>query len=380
MANTLTELTPTLFSAAKEVANEPAGMLDAINLNFDNKGVAYGDSVTVPVAPAATAADFTAANVPPAGSDKTAAAIDVSITAMKKTSWHLTGEQIRSLQNAKSDKEWAKQLIMQGMRTLRNLAEVAAWTAAYKGASRAVGTAGTTPFASNIDILADLQKVFRDNGAPMSDMSLVLDSAAVAALQKLDIYQQAQQAGTAEDRRNGRLPRQFGFQLLDSAGISTHTIGTENGSYVLNDSGSAKSDTTISLDTGSGTIVAGDVITNQETGRDSNNYVVNTALASGDLVIGAPGLLTAWTDGDSVENTSANYVPNVALERNAVVGVMRPPLIPANPTIKQQLISDPYGLTYLLLEIAQYGQVSWELHLAYGFKAINYEFIALLMG
>lgn len=380
MANTLTALAPTLFSAAKEVANEPAGMLDAINLNFDNKGVAKGDTVTVPVAPAATGADFTPAATTSSGSNATASSVSVEITHSRKVSWHLTGEQIRSLENGKSDKDWAKQMIMQGMRTLRNEAEVQAWTYAYKGASRAVGTAGTTPFASNIDIVADLRKVLRDNGAPMADMSLVCNTAAIAALQKLDLYQQAHQMGTAEDRRLGKLPRLYGFQLLDSAGITTHTIGTENAGYLLNDAGSAIGDTAIILDTGSGTIVAGDVITNQETGRDANNYVVNTALDSGTLYIGSPGLRVAWTENDSVENTSANYVPNVALERNAVVGIMRPPIVPANPSIKQQLISDPFGLTYLLLEIAQYGQLSWELHLAFGFKAVNSEFIAILMG
>lgn len=380
MSNTLTSLAPTLYSAAKKVANEAVGMLDAVNLNFDDKGVAKGDTVTVPVAPSRSAADFTPAATTSSGSDATASSVAVQITKSRKVSWHLTGEQIRSLENGKTNKDWVEQLLMQGMRTLRNEAEVTAWTAAYQGASRAFGTAGTTPFASDIDIIADIRKGLRDNGAPMADMNLVCDTSAIANLQKLDLYQQASLNGTAEERRNGSLPRQFGFQLMDSAGISTHTIGTENAGYLLNDAGSAIGDTTITLDTGSGTIVAGDVISNQESGRDSNKYVVNTALASGSLTIGSPGLRVAWTDNDSVENTSANYVPNVALERSAVVGIMRPPLIPANPTIKQQLISDQFGLTYLLCDIAQYGQRSWELHLAWGFKAVNSEFIMVLMG
>jgi hypothetical protein len=38
------------------------------------------------------------------------------------------------------------------------------------------------------------------------------------------------------------------------------------------------------------------------------------------------------------------------------------------------------GLTYLLLEMPQYGQITWELHLAWGFKVVNSEFVALLLG
>lgn len=380
MANTLTSLAPTLFSAAKKVANEAVGILDAVNLNFDDKGVAKGDEVTVPVAPTRSAADFTPAATSSSGDDATAASVSVQITKSRKVSWHLTGEQVRSLENGGTNKDWVEQLLMQGMRTLRNEAEVTAWEAAYKGASRAFGTAGTTPFGSNIDVIADIRKAMRDNGAPMADMNLVCDTSAIANLQKLDLYQQASLNGTAEERRNGSLPRQFGFQMMDSAGITTHTIGTENGSYLLNDTGSAIGDTTITLDTGSGTIIAGDVISNQESGRDSNKYVVNTDLSGGSLTIGSPGLQVAWTNNDSVENTSQDYVPNIALERSAVVGIMRPPLIDPTPVIKQQLISDQFGLTYLLCDLLQYGQRTWELHLAWGFKAVNSEFIMVLMG
>ena len=52
-ANTLTALAPVLYSAAQEVAAEPFGIVDSIAATFDNKGVAKGDKVKVPIAPAA---------------------------------------------------------------------------------------------------------------------------------------------------------------------------------------------------------------------------------------------------------------------------------------------------------------------------------------
>ena len=59
---------------------------------------------------------------------------------------------------------------------------------------------------------------------------------------------------------------------------------------------------------------------------------------------------------------------------------MRPPLFPDNPTIEKMLISDNQGMTYLLVQIAQYGQVTWELHLAWGFKVVQPEHVALVLG
>jgi len=74
------------------------------------------------------------------------------------------------------------------------------------------------------------------------------------------------------------------------------------------------------------------------------------------------------------------YTPNIAFERNAIVGIMRPPLIPASPLINQLKISDDKGLTYLLCEVVGDGMITWRLHLCYGFKVINGEFVAILMG
>lgn len=372
MANTLTAIAPTAYSAAKEVANEPTAIVGAINMDFDDKGVAKGDSVDVPVAPAAAESDFTPGATSSTGDDQAASDISVTITHSKKTSRHLTGEQVRSLENAGNNVEWARQWIAQSMRTLRNGAEAVAYDALRVGASRAYGTAGTTPFASDLSALTNARKILKDNGAPMSDLQLVCDTDAELNLTNLGIIQQANQAGSDEERRSGNVGRQFGFAINSSAGIDTVTKGTGSG-YLLNGA-LAVGDTTITVDTGTGTILAGDVVT-----ISNHKYVAATALSGSTFTIAEPGIREAVADNTAV-TVNNNFVGNLAFERSAFVGVMRPPLMPANPTQQQLLISDNMGLTYLLLEIAQYGQVSWELHLAYGFKPINPEFAAIILG
>lgn len=374
MANTLTTLAPTLFSAAKRVASEPFGVINGIDARFDDKGVAKGDIVKVPVAPTRSASDFTPSNLTATGSDATASDVEVTITKSRKVDWHLTGEQQRSLENATISEDWVQQLILQGMRTLRNEAEADAAVAIKQGASRAVGTAGTTPFASDLSAMTNARKVLQDNGAPLADLQLAIDSSAGLNLRNLGIIQQADQAGSDAERRSGALLRQFGFEIRESAGVGLHTKGT-GASYLVNGT-LAVGATTITVDGGSGTILPGDVVT---FAGDSNKYVVKTALDSGSFTINAPGLLAAPADNAAV-TVGNNYTANVAFERSAVVGIMRPPLMPANPTIGQMLISDERGMTYLMLDIAQYGQRTWELHLAWGFKTVNGEFSTAVLG
>jgi hypothetical protein len=379
MANTLTALAPTLFSAAKEVAAEPWGVIAAINTSFDDKGVAKGDTVDVPVAPVRAASDFTPANVAGAGADATANTTPVTITKSRKVDWNITGEQLRSLQNGVSGvaADWAKQLLLQGMRTLRNEAEIDAAVAAKLGASRAVGTAGTAPFASDINLLVDSRKVLHDNGAPLADMQFVGDTTAGAAMRKLGIIQNHYQAGSDEERRSGILQRQFGFMPRESAGVTLHTKGTGS-AYTTTAAGFAVGTTSIPLITGSGTVVAGDVVT---FAGDANKYVIASGIAApGTVVLAAPGLRQAIPAAATAMTIGNNYTANLAFERNAIVGTLRPPIMPPNPTIQQMLVSDDKGMTYLMLEIAQYGMTSWELHLAWGFKTVNPEFSSLVLG
>jgi hypothetical protein len=379
--NNLSAIQNVMFSAAQDVAAEPFGIVDGINTSFDNKGVAKGDKVKVTVAPAASLSDFTASNVPPQGSDKTAGDVEVEITASKKTDWHLTGEQVRSLQNAGNDNEWARQLLAQGMRALRNQAEADCAAAIKVRSGLAIGTAGTTPFGSDIDVIADVRKVLRDNGAPMSDLQLAVNTSSYLNLLKLGIVQQAMVAGSDAERRTGKLMPQFGFKIFESAGLTKHTKGTVTGLDTDTGGNVAVGTTSFNIDGGNGgTLLAGDVFT---IAGDSTKYISHTALAAATddhtLVIAKPGVRVLCANGTEI-TIGDDYTPNFAFERAAVVGVMRPPIMPPNPTIKQLVMSDEKGMSYLLLEIAQYGMVTWELHLAWGFKVIQPEYVVTLLG
>jgi len=376
MPNSLTPLAPTLFAAAQEVSQEPSALLDSIAVDFADQGVAIGDKVKVTIAPSRSTKDYTPAMTPSAGDDAAATALEVAITANKMVDWHLTGEQMRSLENGNNYEEWLRQMMAQGMRALRNMAEADLALAIKVGASRALGTPGTTPFASNIDDIAALFKLLKDNGAPMADLALVMDTAAGFNLRKLGIIQQAYQAGNDEERRSGNFLKQFGFALKESAGIGLHTKGT--GASYVTDGAHALAATSVLLKTGTGTILPGDVVS--FAGDTANKFVVNSGIAApGSIVLGRPGLRKAIADANAL-TVGNGYTANLAFERNAVVGVVRPPLIPSNPTIEQLPVSDSKGLTYLLAKVVGDGMVTFRLHLAWGFKVGQSEHVAVLMG
>ena len=75
------------------------------------------------------------------------------------------------------------------------------------------------------------------------------------------------------------------FNIVMAQDVKEHTAGTGSG-YLVDDASLSKGDTTITVDTGSGTILAGDVVT-----IASQKYVVATALSGSTFTITSLGKL-----------------------------------------------------------------------------------------
>jgi hypothetical protein len=251
-------------------------------------------------------------------------------------------------------------------------------------ASRAYGTAGTTPFASNLGDPAQLRKILVDNGAPTSDLQLVIDTSAGAAMRTLAQLTKANEAADTSLLRRGILLDIHGFAIRESGQIRTSTAGT-GASATTNTAGYAIGATTITLaSAGTGTIVAGDVIT---FAGDTNKYVVATGDAdvsnAGTIVLAAPGLRKALAASAIAITVVAAAARNMAFSRNAFALATRVPALPeqGDSAADRMIVTDPMsGLSFEVAMYMQYRQVQYEVSLAWGVAAIKTAHSAILLG
>lgn len=382
MANTLTNLIPTIYQALDTVSRELVGFIPAVTLNASAARAAKDQTIRYPVVAVETSSNITPAATGPDPSANTVGSDTMSIADSKSSTFFIEGEEERGLGDL-----WDVILRDQFAQCFRVLAnEVEGDLAAlYKKASRGYGTAGTTPFGSNLGEAAQVRKILADNGAPLSDLQMVIDTAAGASLRTLAQLTKANEAGTDQLRARGVLLDIAGFQIRESGQISAHTKGT-GASYAVDlTAGYAAGSTTVHIDTGTGTILAGDILTNTKTARDTNKYVVTTGFAGdgdGDVVLSAPGLKIAWVNNDPVAVGNA-YTPNLAFSRNAIHLVTRVPAKPSggDAADEEMVVTDPVSsISFLVSMYRQYHRVAYEVGLAWGVKAVKPEHIAILLG
>lgn len=383
--NTLTAVLPDLYAGLDVVSRELTGYIPSVTRNANGmERAAVGQSIVYHVAPTATTSNVTPAMTPPNPTDKTITGPSLTISKSKKSDFGFTGEEQRGLNTGPGYLSVQADLFAQALRALTNEIEADLAAAAAAAASRAYGTGGTTPFASDTSASAQLRKILDDNGAPPSDRALVLNTTAGAVLRTLLGINANRPAQDFMNMQQGSLVDLHGFVISESGQAIDHTKGT-GASATTNSAGYAVGDTVITLaSAGTGTIVAGDVIT---FAGDTNQYVVVSGDADvsngGTITIAEPGLQVAIAASATNITVKNSYEANVGFARSAMHLVARPPALPQEGDAARDrfMLVDPRsGLPFEISIYAGYRKISAEVAMAWGVKATKTEHIALLMG
>jgi hypothetical protein len=384
MANTLSNLIPTIYAAKDTVLRELSGFITGVTRDASGETAALNQTIRYPVVPALAAGTIAPAATGPDPSATTQGSDTMTLNKIRSTSFYWEGEEQKGLGNLYD--VILRDQFAQAMRTLVNEVE-ADLAALYVNSSRAYGTAGTTPFDSSnkLSFMAQLLKMLQDNGAPTGDLQLVVNTTASAALRTLTELWKVNESGGGDLLRRGVLLDLMGFQIRESAQVKTHTAGTGSAYQVDLGANYAAGSKTIHVESGTGTILAGDILTNTKTARDTNKYVVKTGFAGdgdGDIVLANPGIIVGWTDNDPLAVGSA-YAANLAFSRSAIHLMMRVPAMPAGGDAADDVITvtdDQTGISFQVAMYRQYRRIAYEVGLVWGVKAIKPEAIITLLG
>lgn len=380
MANTLNDFIPEMYAALDIVSREMVGFIPAVAVNAAPTQAAKDEVISIPITQTAETHDIVPGGSPEDNGNQVVSKVSMTISKSKYAPIPWTGEEQLGVRNSGTYNRIIADQFAQALRALVNEME-SDLAKLYVGASRAYGTPGTTPFESNLKDVAQMRKILADNGAPMTDLQLVVDTAAGANLRSLGQLTKANEANTDDTLRRGTLLNISGFSIRESGQIVTHAAGKIEGSGAVNNGGGyAKGATTIAVDGASSiALKAGDIV---KFDGDTGHYVVAAEASATPITLAAPGLMGPVAD-DATVTALGSYTAGLAFDRNALQLIARTPAMPDGGDSAEDvfLLTDPVSkITFQVALYRQYRRVRYEVGLAWGVKLIKPEHVAILMG
>ncbi len=374
MANTLTNIIPKILVGALPVLRQNAVMPQLVRNYGSRSRFNPGQNIDVPLSAAQTAAAVTNSNTPPANSDHTPTTVQITLDKHYETRFHLSDQEVTQVN---SDGLYVPGQVAEAVKALANQVDTDL-LALYLGCDNAVGTGGTTPFASEAQLATDWQKGARkylnDGLAPMDDRFVVLDTAAEAALGSLAMFTDADRRGDRDGILRGTIGEKLGARWFMNQNVPTFDSNVPTG-FLVNDASHAAGASTLTIDTGSGTIKVGDVFT---VAGDTTKYTVTTASQTAPTI--TPVGQVALADNAAV-TFQADHVANMAFHRDAFA-IASADLAGADFGLGNvSSIVDPVTGLVLRLEVRRdYYQTTWQMDVLYGVKTLRGELAVLIMG
>lgn len=382
MANTLTNLIPSAYKALNVVSRELVGFIPAVQLDPSAETLAAGQTIYIPSAPVNSAGkNISPAMAFPAAAYQVFTTKSHSLTKQRAFPFSWTNEERMDVNAGPGYLSLNEQQIAQALRAAVNEIEVDIAVAAAAGASRAFGaTAGTAPVLAD---WAQAKKILDDNGAPASDRTSVFNTTAGVALRSTSSLYKVNEAGDSGLLRQGRLGDLYGFTLRESGQIQSATAGTAS-SATTDNAGYAIGATTLTLaSAGTGTILAGDIIT---FAGDTNKYVVATGdsdvSGGGTIVLQEPGLRIAMSAATKAITMFATSARNTAFSRNSILLSTRlPASVSGDLATDRQVVTDPNsGISFELSMYPGDRMVHYEVAACWGVTVIKPEHLAIIVG
>lgn len=384
MSNILQDIVPVMIAQGLQTLRSACVMPRLVNTDYSNTPANQGDVVNLYIPSAATVTDVAASAAPWQAPGIRPVRSAIPLNRWRRSGFFLTDKEqeevasgIQSRQTAESVKSLAQDIN-------------AFIFSRYIRVFGYVGTAGTTPFASDVTGVTNARAQLNRQTAPLDDRRLVLDVNAEANALALANFSAAQNVGGNQTIIQGTMGRRYGFDVAMDQQIPTHVStplsagnATANGVQAVNAGSSDQGRTgtvSIAKATNASALVAGDVLS---FAGDAQTYVVLTGVS---LIVGnttvsiAPALQRATAGGELV-TLRASHVVNLAFHRDAFGFVSRPLQASSANTMEVMSVADPISGVALRLEVVrQNKQTLFDFDVLYGAECVRPELAARLAG
>jgi len=379
MAGTLvtTNIVQTAVAMGLDALRQQVVLPRIVNRSYEDRigpAARQGSTVNVAVPSAITTRSVTADVVPPAVTAVTPTSVAITLDQWKEAPFAMSDQAISQVQRGIIPMQMSE-----AVKSLANTVDDYLWSLidTTAGVYGYTGTAGTTPFASNVSQYLDARAIANNQLMPMDNRHVILDADAEANALQLTAFLDASASGSKETVVEGEIGYKLGARWVMSQNVATHTETNSPTGWLVNDASVAVGDTTLTVDTGSGAPVEGDIFS---VAGSTQTYQVSSATST--VITMTPAIQYAYADNAAL-TFKGSYVENILLHRD-LIGFAMAPLMETEQfsggSMSATAVDEDSGLALRLEITRQYKQYQWSFDALYGGAVIRPELGVIIAG
>jgi len=374
--NTTTNVVDTVLAQGLLALREQAIMPRLVNRDYENVPADQYSAIQIPVPSAISAASVTPSNTPPDDSGVSPTKVTLTLDQWYEAPFFLNDKELEEIHSSTLGIQQSE-----AVKAIANNVDdaiLALKTDLYSYA----GVAATTPFGTDAGEYLDARALLNNEKAPFENRFMVINADADANAMGLRGFQDAAWVGSSDGIINGNIGHKLGADWFLDQNIPSHTAGT--GSSATTDaSGYAAGVTTLTLaSAGTGTILAGDVVT---FAGDTQTYLITTGdadVSGGGTIVFTPALKVAIAASATAITIKQTHVNNLLFHRDCFALAMR--AFDGADAIglgNFRSAVDPISGLVMRVEVSrQHRRTRWAYDVLYGVKTVRAEYGCRVAG
>jgi hypothetical protein len=382
MSQDIAAVIPQILAQGLSVLRQNCVMPRLVARNLEAVAGQKGSTIDVPLPPVLTTTDVTPAATPPATQDLVYDSIPVAMSVWKESRFGLSDKELMEAMNGT-----IPMAVEAAAKAIGNFVD-SDILSLYKGVYGYTGTAGTTPFATDLKDWLNARAILNRQLAPLTDRRVVLDVDAEANALNNRAIQDASWRANAQGIMEAQIGRTLGADWFLDQLAPTHTAGTITTGLIAKAStaqaiGLKTIVCTTAASTGACALLAGDIIT---FAGQSQTYALaanaTQASAATDVTLTLKNGLVVALAGSEAVSVKASHVVNLGFQRDAIAFASRP-LASTNQLGLGNFdqIVDPVSGLVLRLEVTrEYKRDVWSFDVLYGRELVRPELACRIAG
>lgn len=383
MSNTITNVTPQLLAQGLLALRENAILPRLVNQSYSAMAERRGNVINIPISDA-----IAARSVTPSITMNSNVDVSPSTVAVTLDYWYEAPFNLSDTDQLSTHEAFIPMNVSEAIKSLINTIDDSIWSK-HTGIFNTGGTAGTTPFSTNLAAAGSARVGLNKSNCPIMDRRAVLDPLAEGNLLTVADVLNFDKRGDQGGIVMGQIGRKLGVDWYMDQNLGLFTAGS---SWVTGWSVAGTGTigaSTLTIVNSSVTVLAsikvGDIFA-----LGGNEYVITTAkttasVTDGTAVVFYPPLKTVIASGDAITvgTYGTQYTVNLMFHRDAFAFASRPLASSRVPGVSNQISSvvDPISGVALRVELSrQYKQDTYSYDALWGTGLVRKEYAAKILG